>query len=419
MRLLLTLMLGWGVFGITSAFADTTDQKWMNKVEVTKTGDHCVDDKNCFNRYHPAIPAVANANVGDLIVLHTRDALDAEFTLNSIPDDLATVDLGLVHPMTGPVTINGAKRGDAIEVEIVDIAPDEYGYTVIVPGFGFLRDLFTEPYIVNWRLTRLGATSPEMPGITVPYEAFPGSIGVMLGEPEIAMIKAREADLAGAGGVVLGPSAGGALPASVCGENGSHTADCLRTIPPRENGGNMDVQQMQIGTRILFPCFIDGCGLFAGDIHYAQGDGEVSGTAIEMGTVTTLRVTKIHPGKGSSLDMPATIGNDQIIDMETTRFYQTTGIPLKGKGEIHPSHQYLGGEPIANLENLSEDLAVAARHALVQMIDYIVAEHGLTREQAYILCSVAVDLRVGQVVDVPNYIMTAVLNLDVFDKYRN
>jgi formamidase len=412
-------MLGWGLFGITSAFADTTDQKWMNKVEVTKTGDHCVDDKNCFNRYHPAIPAVANANVGDLIVLHTRDALDAEFTLNSIPDDLATVDLGLVHPMTGPVSINGAKRGDAIEVEIVDITPDEYGYTVIAPGFGFLRDIFTEPYIVNWRLTRVGATSPEMPGITVPYEAFPGSIGVMLGEPEIAMIKAREADLAGAGGVVLGPSAGGALPASVCGENGSHAADCLRTIPPRENGGNMDVQQMQIGTRILFPCFIDGCGLFAGDIHYAQGDGEVSGTAIEMGTVTTLRVTKIHPGKGSSLDMPATIGNDQIVDMEPTRFYQTVGIPLKGKGEVPPSHQYLGGEVIANLENLNEDLTVAARHALLQMIDYIVAEHGLTREQAYILCSVAVDLRVGQVVDVPNYVVTAVLNLNVFDKYRN
>ena len=419
MRLLLTLMLGWGLFGITSAFADTTDQKWMNKVEVTKTGDHCVDDKNCFNRYHPAIPAVANANVGDLIVLHTRDALDSEFTLNSIPDDLATVDLGLVHPMTGPVSINGAKRGDAIEVEIVDITPDEYGYTVIAPGFGFLRDIFTEPYIVNWRLTRVGATSPEMPGITVPYEAFPGSIGVMLGEPEIAIIKAREADLAGAGGVVLGPSAGGALPASVCGENGSHAADCLRTIPPRENGGNMDVQQMQIGTRILFPCFIDGCGLFAGDIHYAQGDGEVSGTAIEMGTVTTLRVTKIHPGKGSSLDMPATIGNDQIVDMEPTRFYQTVGIPLKGKGEVPPSHQYLGGEVIANLENLNEDLTVAARHALLQMIDYIVAEHGLTREQAYILCSVAVDLRVGQVVDVPNYVVTAVLNLDVFDKYRN
>lgn len=419
MRKLLALPVICGVLGSAAVFADTTDQKWMNKVEVTKMGEHCVDDKNCFNRYHPAIPSVANANVGDMIVLHTRDALDSEFTLDSIPDDLATVDLGLVHPMTGPVHINGAKRGDVIEVEIVDIAPDEYGYTVIAPGFGFLRDIFTEPYIVNWQLTRVGATSPEMPGITVPYEAFPGSIGVMLGEPEIAQIKAREADLAGAGGVVLGPSSGGALPASICGENGSHAADCLRTIPPRENGGNMDVQQMQIGTRILFPCFIDGCGVFAGDIHYAQGDGEVSGTAIEMGSITTLRVIKIHPGKASSMQMPATIGNDQIIDMEPSRFYQTVGIPLKGKGEIPPSHQYLGGEKIANLENLNEDLTVAARHALIQMIDYIVAEHGLTREQAYILCSVAVDLRIGQVVDVPNYVVTAVLNLDVFDKYRN
>ena len=406
-------------FGVGVAVADTTDQNWMNKVELQKTGKHCIDDKNCFNRYHPAIPAAAKADLGDMIILHTRDALDSEFTLGSIPDDLAAVNLGLVHPMTGPVHINGAMRGDVIEVEIVDIVPDEYGYTVIVPGFGFLRDLYTEPFIVNWRLTRIGATSPQMPGITVPYEAFPGSIGVMPGQPEIESIKQREADLAGAGGGVLTPSPGGALPANICGENGSHADDCLRTIPPRENGGNMDVQQMQLGTRILFPCFIDGCGLFAGDIHYAQGDGEVSGTAIEMGTITTLRVTKIHKGKAASMDMPATIGNDQIIDMEPTRYYQTLGIPLKGKGEVPPSHQYLSGEPIANLENLNEDLTVAARHALIQMIDYLVSEHGLTREQAYILCSVAVDLRVGQVVDVPNYIVTAVLNMDVFDKYRH
>ena len=74
---------------------------------------------------------------------------------------------------------------------------------------------------------------------------------------------------------------------------------------------------------------------------------------------------------------------------------------------------------VTNLSNLSESLTLAARHALLQMIDYIVDEYGLSREQAYILCSVAADLRVGQVVDVPNYIVTAVLNLDVFDKNRN
>lgn len=415
--LALTVLGAFGVGG-TDALADTSDQEWMTKVVLEKTGAHCSGDSNCFNRYHPAIPAAARAKAGDMIVMHTRDALDSEFTLDSIPDDLATVDLGLVHPMTGPVHIEGAVRGDAIEVEIVDIVPDQYGYTVIAPGFGFLRDLFTEPYIVNWRLTRLGAVSDEIPGVTIPFEAFPGSIGVMPGETEVAAIKAREADLAGAGGVVLGPSAAGALPADVCGETGTHKDDCLRTIPPRENGGNMDVQQMQIGTRVLFPCFIDGCGLFAGDIHYAQGDGEVSGTAIEMGAAVTLRVKEIHKGKGASLAMPATLGNDQLIDMEATRFYQTVGIPLKAKGEIPPSHGYLDSGKIANLENLNEDLTVAARHALVQMIDYLVNEHELTREQDYVLCSVAVDLRIGQVVDVPNYVVTAVLNLDVFDKYR-
>ena len=74
---------------------------------------------------------------------------------------------------------------------------------------------------------------------------------------------------------------------------------------------------------------------------------------------------------------------------------------------------------LVDLENASEDLVIAARHALIQMIDYLVNEHGLTKEQAYVLCSVAADLRVGQVVDVPNYVVTAVLALDVFDKYRN
>lgn len=398
--------------------ADTTDSTWMTKVELKKTGTHCIDDKNCFNRYHPKIPPAAKADPGDMIIFHTRDALDAEFRLDSTADDLSTFDLGLVHPMTGPVYINGAKRGDALEVELIDIAPDEYGYTVIIPGFGFLRDVFPEPYIVNWRLTRIGAVSDGMPGITVPYEAFPGSIGVLPGEPEIQKWKAREADLATAGGVVLTPSPGGALPAKICGENGKYKDDCLRTIPPRENGGNMDVQQQQIGTKIIFPCFIDGCGLFAGDIHYAQGDGEVSGTAIEMGSVLTVRV-KILPGKGTDMDMPVTLGNDQIIDMEPTRYYQTLGIPLKANGEIPPSHTYLDSEKLLNLANVSEDLTISARHALLQMIDYLVKEHGLTREQAYILCSVAVDLRVGQVVDVPNFIVSAVLNMNVFDKYRN
>ena len=205
----------------------------------------------------------------------------------------------------------------------------------------------------------------------------------------------------------------GALPTAVCGPEGSHKDDCLRTIPPRENGGNMDVQQMQVGTTMLFPCFIDGCGLFVGDVHYAQGDGEVSGTAIEMGAVVTV-VTEIRPGLGADIKGPEVEGGAQIKKIEPSRFYQTVGLPLKAAGEVPPSHTYLDAAEIPDLTNLSEDLTLAARDALLKMIAYLQRVHGLTSEQAYVLSSVAVDLRVGQVVDVPNYVVTAVLNMDVF-----
>ena len=396
-----------------AVLADTTDVTWQTRVELAKEGTHCADDPNCFNRFHHAIPPVARANPGDHLIFHTRDALDSDLTLDSVADDLLALDLNLVHPMTGPVHIEGAERGDVLAVTLVDIEPDQYGYTVIVPGFGFLRDEFTEPYLVNWRLDRLAATSDQMPGVRVPYEAFMGSVGVLPGEAEVETWLAREQALAAVGGIALPPEPTGALPTAVCGPEGSHKEQCLRTVPPRENGGNMDVQQMQVGTTMLFPCFIDGCGLFVGDVHYAQGDGEVSGTAIEMGAVVTV-TTEIRKGEAANVPAPHVEGTDQIRRIEPTRFYQTVGLPLKAAGEVPVYHTYLDSEPIVGLENLSEDLTLAARHAIIQMIDYIEREHGLTREQAYVLASVAVDLRVGQVVDVPNYVVTAILKEDVF-----
>jgi formamidase len=75
---------------------------------------------------------------------------------------------------------------------------------------------------------------------------------------------------------------------------------------------------------------------------------------------------------------------------------------------------YLGGEKLAPLENLSEDLTLAARNATLDMIDHLVKTKGLTREQAYVVASVAVDLNISQVVDVPNVGVTAILNRDIF-----
>jgi formamidase len=312
------------------------------------------------------------------------------------------------------VHIEGAERGDVLAITLVDIEPDQYGYTVIVPGFGFLRDLFPDPYIVNWKLDRQSATSEGMPAVRVPIAAFMGSVGVLPGDTEVKMWLERETALAEAGGVALPPQPIGALPADACGPNGSHKDQCLRTIPPRENGGNMDVQQMQIGTTLLLPCFIDGCGLFVGDVHYAQGDGEVSGTAIEMGATVTV-TTEVLKGRGSEITSPHFEGDAQLKTIAPEEFYATVGFPLKAKGEVPAFLTYLDGERIADLENLSEDLSLAARAALIDMIDYLEREHGLSREQAYVLSSVAVDLVVGQVVDVPNYTVSAIIDLGVFE----
>ena len=404
-------IVGFGAIART----DTSDVMGPPPVVVSKMGEHCVDDPNCFNRYHPDIPPALFVDAGETLVFETRDALDSDFNFDSIPEDVTAADLTLVHPMTGPVYINGAERGDVLAVTLVDIDPDDYGYTVIAPGFGFLRDRFTEPYIANWNLTRLSATTDQIPGISIPFAGFMGSVGVLPGEPELENILRREAQLGEFGGVVLAPEPTGALPADLCGPDGTHKEECLRTVPPRENGGNMDVKQMQVGTTLLLPCYVDGCGLFVGDVHYAQGDGEVSGTAIEMGAVVTV-TTEIRPGLGEMMTMPSFEGGAQLKNIEPSSFYATIGIPTKEAGEIPPYHAYLDGDTIAPLENLSEDLTLAARNALSQMIDYIVATYDMTPEQAYVVCSVAADLRIAQVVDVPNYVVSMVLSLDIFDE---
>jgi formamidase len=395
------------------AVADTRDVKHETPVAVSKTGDHCTDDPNCFNRYHPAIKPVARAKPGQVITIDTRDAFDSNLNLQSTAEDVTALDLNLVHPMTGPIFVEGAGRGDVLAVTLLDIEPDQYGYTVIVPGFGFLRDRFPNPYIVNWKLDRLAATSEQIPNVRIPIAAFMGSVGVLLGDTETDVILKRESELASAGGAALPPQPIGARPADICGPQGSDKGRCLRTIPPRENGGNMDVKQMQVGTTLLLPCFVDGCGLFAGDVHFAQGDGEVSGTAIEMGARVTVRVD-VRKGQGTQIKSPQFEGDAQLKAIAPSKFYATIGLPLKKAGEVPVYVTYIDGEKIGPLTNLSEDLTLAARNALIDMIDYMVRKHQLTPEQAYVVASVAVDLRVSQVVDVPNFIVSAFLPLEIF-----
>jgi formamidase len=347
------------------------------------------------NRWHPDIPPVVHCEPGDEVVLETRDAFDGQMGPGATLETVAAPNLDVVHPLTGPVYVDGAESGDLLEVEILHVEPDRYGYTVQVPGFGFLRDEFPEPFKVNWDIADGWATSTDLPGIRLPGSPFMGTIGLTPGPALLAATAAREQALLDRGGFVLPPSTASAVPDS------SHiAAEALRTIPPREQAGNVDIKQLGAGSRLLIPVDAPG-GLFsAGDAHFAQGDCETCGTAIEMRA--TLRVRfGLHKGEAAEKGIRDLrfIREDYYLPPEYAaprRFYATTGISVTRDGE-----------------NRAEDATLAARNALLNMIDHL-GERGWNRQQAYAICSVAVDLKISQLVDVPNMLVSAFLPEDIF-----
>lgn len=125
-------------------------------IVIPKVGERCVNDPRCHNRWHPAIAPVATANSGDVVIFGTRDAFDHSLDRHSTAADVVALNLNLVHPLTGPLFVRGARAGDVLAITLLDVAPDSFGYTIIVPGFGFLRDVFPDPFIVRWDLSRHG-----------------------------------------------------------------------------------------------------------------------------------------------------------------------------------------------------------------------------------------------------------------------
>jgi len=386
------------------------------------SGHNCQTDPDCINRFHPDIPMHRTAQPGQILTFKTRDAADLLGTvdqqlraaehLDSQRFKTLEVNFGIVHPMIGPVHIAGAEAGDTLKVTVIDIAVGRYGYT-FGGGSGFLGDRVDGSFVAVWELTDEFATSADIPGVRIPNGSFPGIVATIPGPSEFQAIVAREQQLYDAGGSVLLPSAEDAHPAALCGEGGSAADACLRTIPPREQGGNIDIRHIIEGVSIYLPCQVAGCGLMVGDLHYAQGDGEVSGTAIEMSanvTVTT-EIIKDHSGLTTG---PHYEGDAMALQIPSKRFYAVTGLPLKQPGTTYEAMQYLDSKVADELGNLSNDIHLAARNALDGMIDYIVTTYGYSRNQAYVIASVAVDLRITQLVDAPNVGVTAILPLDIF-----
>src|SRR5438445_753884 len=250
------------------------------------------------------------------------------------------------HPLTGPVSVRGAQRGHVLTVEILDVKPAApFGWTAIRPGRGLMPEAeFSKPHLTIWDLSD-GTHARMSDNVAVPLSPFPGVMGVALDEP------------------------------------GSHS-----TMPPRKNGGNMDVKHLVAGTTLFLPVWVDGALFSVGDAHAAQGDGEVCVTAVEMMGRVTLR---FGLAKGRELKEPQ---------------FRTRGSFLAA-ADRGPCFVTTAAGP---------DLFAGAQQAIRYMIEHLVTERGLSREQAYIVCSVAVDLKISEIVDAPNWIVSAFLPESIF-----
>ncbi len=347
------------------------------------------------NRWHPAIPAIATAGSGDTIELEARDSQDGQIAAATTIADLAHLRQHVAHPLTGPIAVEGAEPGDLLAVDILDVATEPSAFTVFGHRYyALLRDDVKGPFVVHWRIAGGFATSADIPGVRIPGAPFMGTMGTA---PSVAMLEEwnrREAELAARGGLVALPTTVGAVP-----EDPAIAAVAARTVPPRENGGNQDVRQLVAGTTLFLPVWLAGANFSAGDGHFAQGDGESCGTAIETGTTLLARL-RLLKGEAARRRQRFATFECRTASPRTIRsapYFATTGTAVRADGF-----------------NANEDLWLAARNALLAMIDHLGDRYGYSAEQAYALCSVAVDLHVSQIVNHPNVTVSAFLPLDIF-----
>jgi len=280
------------------------------------------------------VPPVLTIASGDEVIVETHiarglerlklaGAMDEDF-----PAAMRTVEAEVLergpggHPMTGPIYVSGAQPGDMLEVRIesIDFLMD-LGVSGFLPDGGTLPTEFPYGSLQLFRFDLASRTTQLGPGIEIPLRPFFGTIGVA--PPRL---KGR-----------------------------------VSSGPPGHHAGNLDLKELVVGSVLFLPVHVPGALLSIGDGHAAQGDGEVSGTAIETALSGRVRVV-LHKDK--------TIGWPRA---ETPTHYVSIGLHV--------------------------DLDEAARLATREMIEYLVSEKGLERDAAYILCSVALDLRVTQLVD--------------------
>ncbi|HEV7932520.1 MAG TPA: acetamidase/formamidase family protein [Actinomadura sp.] len=293
------------------------------------------------NTWDRDLPATAVLTPGDEVTVETVEASGGQLTAGSTAGDVATLDFGRINPVTGPFRIEGARPGDALVIDILDVSVGSWGWTACIPGFGLLAGDFPDAHL---RVSAIADGRAELlPGLSLPVVPMIGTIGV-------------------------------APP-----EAGQHSM-----VPPRRWGGNLDIRHIGPGARLVLPVGVDGALLSLGDAHAAMGDGEVSGTGVETDATVRLRVG-VRPGAAPKTPIVET-------DPRTHR----TGAALATTG-------------------IGPDLMAAAVDATRALIEEVTARTGLAPADAYLLASVAADLKISEVVDAPNWVVSAHLELSLLN----
>jgi formamidase len=366
-------------------------------------------NENVHNRWHPDIPMACWVNPGDDFVLETYDWTGGFIQNNDSADDVRDIDLTTVHYLSGPVGVKGAKPGDLLVVELLDIGAKQdslwgfNGFFSKKNGGGFLTEHFPLAQKSIWDFHGMFTTSRHVPGVKYAGLIHPGLIGCLPDPKMLETWNTREQALIDSdpatSGLANPPFVGTAHMGKLTGDaKAKAAATGARTVPPREHGGNCDIKDLSRGSKIFFPVYVDGAGLSVGDLHFSQGDGEITFCgAIEMAGWVHMKVS-IIPGGMAMYGIKNPIFKPSPIVPTYNDYVIFEGISVDESGKQY----YL-------------DVNVAYRQACLNAIEYL-KKFGYSGAQAYsILGTAPVQGHISGVVDVPNACATLWLPTQIFD----
>ncbi|WJX89510.1 formamidase [Trifolium repens] len=386
------------------------------------------------NRWHPDIPPVVDVTTGEIFRVEMVDWTGGAIKDDNSALDIKLVDLSVVHHLSGPIRIVDnegipAHPGDLLAVEICNLGPlpgDEWGFTATFDrenGGGFLTDHFPHATKAIWYFEGIYAYSPQIPGVRFPGITHPGIIGTAPSMELLNIWNERERDVEGNGLQSLKlcevlhsrplanlPTTKSCLLGKI--EKGSDqwekiAREAARTIPGRENGGNCDIKNLSRGSKVYLPVFVEGANLSTGDMHFSQGDGEVSLCgAIEMSGFLELKCDIIRGGM-----------KEYLTPMGPTPLHVN---PIFEIGPVEPRFsEWLVFEGISVDESGKQhylDASVAYKRAVLNAIDYI-SKFGYSKEQVYLLLSCCpCEGRISGIVDAPNACATLAIPTAIFDQ---